>query len=526
MKKVVEKSFINIAIVAVFLLILLGASLSFYNKQLMRRALVVKEQSDMVMRETENTFLNIRNMDISSRGYAIMQEDRFLFYPVETAREMNRKNFYTLDSLFALQGYSDPQNYAKVKQGFDAYVNMYEQMVNLLLEGRVDDYKALLAKDFGKQFWTTNEVFSTKLYAYEEELYKEAQAAYEAAVFRDTLIYVLLLLIGLPTLAVIFFTLRKEARQRRSLLLNLKANNEKYLFNEGKTAEEPDAKQILDNSIKNLQQASHFVNQISEGNYEVRWEEMDEQNASLNQDNLAGRLILMREQMQKVKEEDRRRLWVTEGLSHFSGIIRNHQQELEQLSFHGLQFMVKYLNIQQGSLFILEEEGEQPYLRLAACYAFDRKKYVDKRVEIGQGLLGQTYLEAETVMLTEIPQDYLSITSGLGDARPACLLIVPMKYNEKVQALVELASFRQLEPYQVSFVEKAGEFIASAIATAINNENTQQLLRQLQANTEQLRAQEEELRQNMEELEATQEQMSRKEKDLEQQLKKVSQERA
>lgn len=85
-----------------------------------------------------------------------------------------------------------------------------------------------------------------------------------------------------------------------------------------------------------------------------------------------------------------------------------------------------------------------------------------------------------------------------------------MKDNEKVQVLVELASFKVMEPYQISFLEKAGEFMASAIASAINNEKTQLLLEQLQTNAEKLSAQEEELRQNMEEMEATQEEMSQR----------------
>lgn len=458
-------------------------------------------------------------MDISARGYAIMGEESFLFFSVEQARKQSQASFHRIDSLFALQGYSDPQNYNKLKENFGNYIDLYEKMVLLLRQGELDEYKALLAADYGKEIWTVNEDFSEKLYAFEDALYKEAQANYDGAVRRNTFIYVLLLIIGLPTLAIVFFTLRKASRKRESLILNLKENNKKYLFNEGKEREEKE-EEILGNSIISLQKASHFVNEISEGNFEVKWEQFEESNASLNQSNLAGRLILMREQMKKVKEEDRKRLWATEGLSQFSEIIRNDQHDLEQLTFKALLFLVKYLEAQQGSIFILqEEENEEPYLSLAACYAFNRKKHGEKRIKIGEGVLGQTYLEGETVLITDVPQAYTSITSGLGDATPSCLVIVPMKDNEKVQALVELASFKVMEPYQISFLEKAGEFMASAIASAINNEKTQLLLEQLQTNAEKLSAQEEELRQNMEEMEATQEEMSRKEKELEKQLR-------
>lgn len=518
MKKLIEKHFINLAIVVVFILILIGASLSFYNREIMKKALIVQAQADMIKRETENTFLNIRNMDISSRGYALMQEESFLFLSPENAKKTNRINFLRLDSLLYVQGYHDPENYAAMKANFGTYANLYEKMVEHLRKGDVDEYKALLAQDYGKHFWTINENFSSKLYAQLDTLNREAQAQYEAAVFRNNLIQLLLLAIGLPTLAGVMYKMQKDAKNRKALLLDLQENNQKYLFHDGEVREK-EARDILAGSIQNLKKAADFVNQISEGNYEARWEQLNEENMSLNQQNLAGRLVLMREQMKKVKHEDERRMWATEGLSKFSEVIRNHQHTLEALTFESLKFLVQYLKAQQGSMFILEEqEGQTPYLEMVACYAFDRKKFVSKRVEPGEGMIGQTYLEGETVYLTDVPQTYTSITSGLGDATPSCIVIVPMKYNDHVQAIIELASFKVFEKDEVALLEKAGEFIASAIATAQTNQKTTKLLEQLQAQTEQMRAQEEELRQNMEELEATQEEMRRKELALEKQL--------
>ena len=90
-----------------------------------------------------------------------------------------------------------------------------------------------------------------------------------------------------------------------------------------------------------------------------------------------------------------------------------------------------------------------------------------------------------------------------------------MIYNEQIQAIIEMASFKTYEKHEIEFLEKAGEYIASAIATAKNNERTKLMVEQLQSQAEEMRAQEEELRQNMEELEATQEEMRRKERIME-----------
>jgi GAF domain-containing protein len=200
-------------------------------------------------------------------------------------------------------------------------------------------------------------------------------------------------------------------------------------------------------------------------------------------------------------------------------LVRAHQQDPAGLAQEAVRFLVKYVAAQQGGLFVLREENTGNCLELAACYAFNRKKFVQKRVEIGEGLVGQTYLEGETTLLTEVPQGYTSITSGLGDATPGCLLLVPMKQNDTVVAVLELASFATYQPHQVAFIEKAGEFVASALTNAQNAARMQMLLEQSQQQTEMMKAQEEEMRQNLEELAATQEEMMRKERELEEKLR-------
>jgi methyl-accepting chemotaxis protein len=159
---------------------------------------------------------------------------------------------------------------------------------------------------------------------------------------------------------------------------------------------------------------------------------------------------------------------------------------------------------------------------LVSARAWDRKKYLEKRIEAGQGLVGQAAIERSTIYLTDVPDNYVNITSGLGQANPRAIIIVPLKNEERVVGVLEMASFRKFEQHEIQFLEKVGESIASTILNSRNNERNRELLEQAGLMTEQMKAQEEEMRQNMEEMQATQEEMERARKMQQQQAEELT----
>jgi CHASE3 domain sensor protein/putative methionine-R-sulfoxide reductase with GAF domain len=509
MKEFFQRNLIRIAIGVICVLIGLSVSLSLYNGRAMSHALVLKEQSNFALREVERVYQNIQLMDISSRGYALIRQPEYLFWTVKMARDRNTEIFRHLDSIFVAQKFTNPDRYQEVKKGLDEYTNMYAQMVRHLESSEDSLYIDLLKKDLGRYFWDVFNPFSKNVNEFEAKINEESGTTYQQASTSNTIVQLLLVIVGIPTMIFVIYRLVQEERGRRTLLNNVAANNKKYLFNDGKPAS-TEANGIIGSLIKDLQQSATFVNDISGGNYDASWEDL-QKNLERNNNTLAGRLLLMRDEMKRQKLEDNKRMWTTQGLSDLSQLIREHQNNIQQLTFKAATFIVNYVQVQQASLFVLErDENDEPYLNLSACYAFNRKKILEKRVNIGEGLVGQAYLERQTVVLTKVPQGYTTITSGLGDATPGYLIVVPMKYNDVVTAVLELAGFRTLEDHEVAFLEKGGEFIASAIANVQNNEKSRAMIEQMQQQTEQMRAQEEELRQNLEELEATQEDMRRK----------------
>jgi methyl-accepting chemotaxis protein len=260
--------------------------------------------------------------------------------------------------------------------------------------------------------------------------------------------------------------------------------------------------------IDGMRKTSHFANEIGKGN-------LDADFTALGVHDILGQsLLTMRSNLKKNAEEEYKRNWATRGLAEIASLMRSQNLSLEELYDKTISFVVKYTQSNQGALFLLNTENKNnEYLQLVACYAYERKKYLEKKIEIGQGLIGQCFLERETIYMLAVPKEYVRITSGLGDAPPNCLLIVPLKVNEEIHGVMEVASFTKFEKYQTEFIEKLAESIAAAIGMVRTSERTKQLLTATQQQAEELRAQEEEMRQNMEEMQATQEEMSRKEKE-------------
>jgi CHASE3 domain sensor protein len=496
------------SILLLSIIIVLTAVFAFRNQRVMKDTNARISEADVVLRSMKELWGGIGNMDLGVRGYALTRKEG-LKTPFLDAVRINAHYIDSIRIFTQRQGLptEDLEKYVVLNND---YIAVCRQLIGFVDRDSMAGFTALLAEDRGLVLWKAYSAFASVVVAHENQVKAVAKARYESAVNGNTWIALVLMLVGAPSLYVVFSRIKKQSQATRALLLGLESNNRRYVFDPGTPIDEDHSK-ILDSSIENLKRAAAFIQKITKGEFDASWAEMTEENSKLNQENLSGTLINMRNQMKRMKEDDENRIWVTEGLAKFTEIMRNHQDDAASLCEHSIRFIAKHMNAQQGAVFLLHEEDETQYLQLSACYAFDKKKFVEKRIELGQGLVGQSFLEKSPAMLKAIPDGYTHITSGLGDATPSCLLIVPMQYNEHAEGVVEIAGFLEWPEHQRTFLMKATEYMAAALSSVRSTQKMKTVLDQMKEQTEQLHAQEEEMRQNMEELAATNEEMKRKE---------------
>lgn len=272
----------------------------------------------------------------------------------------------------------------------------------------------------------------------------------------------------------------------------------------------------LNSLVDGVNAYSTFAKEIGTGNLDVEFKALSDD------DTLGNSLIQMRNDLKSIREEEKERKWHAEGIALFNDVIRKHSETINDLCHHLVIEASKYLKVNQCALYLLEGTAEDKYLELYACYAYDRYRHRTKRIGAHEGLIGQAVLEKNYIYLEDVPENYVTISSGLGLAKPTVIVVYPLIYNGEVQGVLEMASFRKLKPFEISFLGKLTEDVAAWISSSRTAEKTKALLEETRQMSEEMKAQEEELRQNNEELMATQEEMRRKLSEMEDEERKLA----
>ena len=269
--------------------------------------------------------------------------------------------------------------------------------------------------------------------------------------------------------------------------------------------------------VKTLKGSADFAQRIGEGKYDTAYKP-----ASQN-DILGMSLINMRNNLIENERLDKERNWIVRGVAEISEILRMHDS-IDALGEDVIKFILEKIGALQGAFYIVNDDNAQaPVIEMRASYAYTRKKYLKAKFKFAEGLVGQAAAEKDIVLRTEIPDEYVTITSGiLGDQRPRCILIVPLITNEEVYGVLEFAGLKKFDPSQVKFVQELSLILARTIFNIKVNERTRKLLGESQEMSNELKEKQEVLRQNAEEMQATQEELKRSNQKLEEQIEEVN----
>ncbi|QJC52084.1 HAMP domain-containing protein [Paenibacillus albicereus] len=192
--------------------------------------------------------------------------------------------------------------------------------------------------------------------------------------------------------------------------------------------------------------------------------------------------------------------WLKTNLAKFSRLLQG-QRDLYAVSRMILSELAPLVSMQHGVFYINEPVAGEPVLKLFASYAYQSRKNLSNEFRSGQGLVGQCLIEKQRILLTNVPGDYVVISSALGEATPLNIVLLPIIFEDQVLAILELASFRAFSDIDLAFLDQLTESIGIVINTMQANQRTEELLIQSQSLTEELQKQQMELRNTNDELE-------------------------
>jgi ligand-binding sensor domain-containing protein len=225
-------------------------------------------------------------------------------------------------------------------------------------------------------------------------------------------------------------------------------------------------------------------------------------------------ITIQKQEIRLREKEQQDIMWFNEGLNKFSELMSKNKGDIKKLTRSIINNLVDYVGAEQGGIFLLNDENSDDiHLQLVANYAYNKER-LNKKFLIGEGYVGTCFKEKKVTELEHPEEDYTTVRSGLGEDIPKYLIFVPIKMDESIEGVIEVASFKKLKGYKVSFIQKMAETLTSIIASEKATQKMLKVVEQSKLQSEELVAQEEVLRQNLEEMSAAQEMATRREDDL------------
>src|SRR5690606_24287712 len=179
------------------------------------------------------------------------------------------------------------------------------------------------------------------------------------------------------------------------------------------------------------------------------------------------------------------------------------------------------VSAQHAVHYVLQGQGERTRLRLMASYGYRERKNLSREWAIGEGIVGQAAFEKERILISNVPDDYIQITSGLGEATPRNIVVLPILFEGVVKAVIELASFERFQSIHLTFLDQLAEGLGIVFNAIESASSTETLLLQSQTLASELKAQQDELQKTNAELETKALQLSAQNAEVERKNREI-----
>lgn len=210
----------------------------------------------------------------------------------------------------------------------------------------------------------------------------------------------------------------------------------------------------------------------------------------------------------KHQEKEKHQNWINVGVATLNDVLSKNKNDYRQLCNNVLSALIKYIDAKAGALYVLNTDNKTDnFLELISDYGLSKDvKDRNTIIPTNSGLIGASFTENEVQLITDIPDNYLSINSGLGSSQPKSILIVPLNFDDQVFGVVELASFKEITSTEIEFVKKIADSVANNLNTVKMNERNLKLIQQFKEHSHLMKENEVRMQQNLEELEFIREQ--------------------
>ena len=258
-----------------------------------------------------------------------------------------------------------------------------------------------------------------------------------------------------------------------------------------------DVNQLAANLTNQVRAIADVATAVTEGDLTRQVSVEASGEVAVLKDKLNEMIRNLRETMRQNTEQD----WLKTNLERFTRMLQG-QRDLATVSNMILSDLTPLVSAQHGALYTLNvpEDGGEPVLQFQAGYGFKERKHLSSSFRLGEGLVGQCAREKERILLTQVPADYIQINSGLGEATPLNIIVLPILFEGSVRAVIELASFSAFSPTHQSLLDQLTESIGLVLNTVAATSVTDMLLEQSLSQAQELQSRQEQLHQSNQEL--------------------------